>query len=134
MNTKTKSIYPSRSSGSASSPSSSSSSAPQAPAPSASSGSSRAATAPARNRPPSHDEIAARARVIWERNGRPDGRDEQHWLQAEKELRQEGERVDEKRFADPDRLLTAEGDPADEVDRTLDRLASPPADRSPTSL
>lgn len=35
---------------------------------------------------PTHQEIAARALAIYEREGRPEGRSEQHWLQAESEL------------------------------------------------
>ncbi|HEX8280181.1 MAG TPA: DUF2934 domain-containing protein [Chthoniobacterales bacterium] len=34
------------------------------------------------------DAIAARAREIWEEEGRPDGRAEEHWLLAEAELGQ----------------------------------------------
>lgn len=36
-----------------------------------------------------NDDIARRAFEIWERNGRPEGRDQEHWDQAEKELRQQ---------------------------------------------
>ena len=36
-----------------------------------------------------HEEISRRARQIWEREGCPEGRDQEHWLQAEAELRQE---------------------------------------------
>lgn len=36
---------------------------------------------------PKHSEIAARAYHIWEREGRPHGRDLDHWLAAERELR-----------------------------------------------
>jgi hypothetical protein len=36
-----------------------------------------------------HNEISQRAREIWEREGRPEGRDKEHWLQAESELREE---------------------------------------------
>jgi hypothetical protein len=36
-----------------------------------------------------HEEISKRAREIWEREGRPEGRDKEHWLQAEAELRQQ---------------------------------------------
>src|SRR5512133_281155 len=36
-----------------------------------------------------HEEISKKAREIWEREGRPEGRDIEHWLQAETELRQE---------------------------------------------
>ena len=32
-------------------------------------------------------EIAARARELWEQNGRPSGRDLEFWLKAEKEIR-----------------------------------------------
>jgi hypothetical protein len=35
----------------------------------------------------SPDHIARRAYEIWERNGRPEGQSEQHWQQAEEELR-----------------------------------------------
>jgi hypothetical protein len=38
-----------------------------------------------------HDEISRRAREIWEREGRPEGRDMEHWLQAEAELHRESE-------------------------------------------
>ena len=34
------------------------------------------------------DAIAARAQEIWEEEGRPDGRAEEHWLRAEAELGQ----------------------------------------------
>lgn len=36
---------------------------------------------------PTHDEIAAYARAIWEADGRPQGRDLEHWLMAEAHLR-----------------------------------------------
>lgn len=36
---------------------------------------------------PSSEEIAATAYGIWEQEGRPEGRDLQHWLQAEAQLR-----------------------------------------------
>lgn len=37
----------------------------------------------------SHEQIARRARAIWEKKGQPAGQDEQNWLQAESELRTE---------------------------------------------
>jgi hypothetical protein len=40
----------------------------------------------------SSDEIAERAYQIFEREGRMDGRDMEHWLQAERELRMEREK------------------------------------------
>lgn len=36
---------------------------------------------------PTPEEIAAHAYVIWEHEGCPDGRDTDHWLQAEAQLR-----------------------------------------------
>lgn len=38
----------------------------------------------------SREEIRARAKAIWEQHGRPAGRDEEFWLQAEAELRGTG--------------------------------------------
>ncbi|HEY0944238.1 MAG TPA: DUF2934 domain-containing protein [Opitutaceae bacterium] len=34
-----------------------------------------------------HGEIARRARELWEQEGRPVGRDEEIWLEAERQLR-----------------------------------------------
>ena len=36
--------------------------------------------------PPTQQEIAACAHSIYEKEGRPNGRDTQHWLQAESQL------------------------------------------------
>jgi hypothetical protein len=35
---------------------------------------------------PDHEEIARRARELWEQEGRPEGRHQEHWRQAEQEL------------------------------------------------
>ena len=43
------------------------------------------------NRPldePTHEEIAAAAYLIWEREGRPEGRGVEHWLKAKAQIRQ----------------------------------------------
>jgi hypothetical protein len=37
---------------------------------------------------PTEEQIRQRAHEIWEENHRPDGRDEEFWLQAERELGQ----------------------------------------------
>ena len=37
---------------------------------------------------PTENRIRRRAREIWEENGRPSGRDEEFWFQAERELRE----------------------------------------------
>jgi len=36
-----------------------------------------------------HDQIADRARQIWEQRGRPDGEDERNWREAERQLKKE---------------------------------------------
>ena len=46
----------------------------------------RIATPPRRE--PTHDEIALCAMSIWEAEGRPQGRELEHWLLAESRLRQ----------------------------------------------
>jgi hypothetical protein len=38
-------------------------------------------------RAPSHAEIAARAQALWRQMGCPDSRDEEIWLEAERQLR-----------------------------------------------
>jgi hypothetical protein len=35
---------------------------------------------------PTHDEISRRAQEIWQEHGSPSGRDEEFWLEAEKQL------------------------------------------------
>jgi DUF2934 family protein len=46
-------------------------------------------TAPSRKTlAPSHADIAAKAAAIWERKGRPEGRDQEIWLEAERLLAQ----------------------------------------------
>jgi len=37
-------------------------------------------------RTPLHDEIAQQARTLWEHYGRPEGRDQEIWLEAERQL------------------------------------------------
>jgi Protein of unknown function (DUF2934) len=38
---------------------------------------------------PTEEQIRQRAQEIWERNRRPDGRDEEFWHQAKRELQQD---------------------------------------------
>ena len=58
---------------------------------------------------PSQEEITNRAHTIWVQNGRPDGRDLEHWLQAENELRKEGQRVGTETHAQGAELASASG-------------------------
>ncbi len=37
-----------------------------------------------------HENVSRRAYSIWERNGRPDGNEQEHWYVAERELMQTG--------------------------------------------
>jgi len=44
---------------------------------------------------PNEDKIRERAREIWEENKRPVGRDEEFWLQAEREFREAEDLINE---------------------------------------
>jgi len=46
--------------------------------------------APARKASPTEAQIRERAKQIWLERGRPAGRDEENWLEAERQLREEG--------------------------------------------
>jgi hypothetical protein len=37
---------------------------------------------------PTHEQIAARAKAIWQAKGCPSGKDEENWREAEEQLRQ----------------------------------------------
>lgn len=78
--------------------------------------------------PPSNDQIAALAHALWIDRGRPEGGDLEHWYEAERQLRS-GARAEAK-----DTRLDPATAPAARIERALDRVASPPAPRSPTSL
>lgn len=54
-------------------------------APSSPAGQTSPSTAPRREKPP-HQEIADRARTLWNKYGCPSGRDEEIWLEAERQL------------------------------------------------
>jgi hypothetical protein len=54
---------------------------------------------------PTEAQIRERAHEIWEHNHRPDGRDDEFWHQAEKELLNESDQGDNKgKFDTPDVL------------------------------
>ena len=58
-----------------------------------------------------HEDISKRAREIWEREGRPEGRDMEHWLQAEAELRQGSNGYNDHQVASQDNsMLRVPGD------------------------
>lgn len=109
-----------------------------------STGSFSAASAPRAGKPAAaaavprlftHEEIAFRARQLWEQRGRPEGQDEAIWHEAERELKQqELAATEDRRFAKPESILDADGDPDDDIDKRLDEIAAPRVDRSATSL
>ena len=85
--------------------------------------------------PPTREQIAALAHAIWIDRGRPDGRDVDHWLEAERQLAGEVRRpvaADEipadANALEPDATLRGP------IERELDRIVSPREQRSPTSL
>jgi len=82
-----------------------------------------------------YEEIAERARKLWQERGCPEGQDERIWLDAEQSLYGKmQDRSDECAFADPEAPLDMNGDPNDDVDARLDQVASPTVRRSATSL
>lgn len=84
--------------------------------------------APRNSSPATNEQVAGLAYAIWIDRGRPEGRDLEHWFEAERQLRGVVEPlVDEDRL-DPDIA------PAARIDRELERIVSPPSQRSPTSL
>ena len=76
----------------------------------------------------SSDEIAARAYQIYERDGRADGRDMDHWLQAERELREERSRGDSAAISARPEQNRAEVSP-----RATSPARPPRADEAPRS-
>jgi hypothetical protein len=85
-------------------------------------------SAEARSTPPTNEQIAALAHAIWIDRGSPYGRDLDHWLEAERQLRGIVEPLGDEGRLDPEIA------PAARIDRELERIVSPPAQRSPTSL
>jgi hypothetical protein len=53
------------------------------------------------------DRIAARAYEIWEKAGRPQGQHEQHWLEAERQIEDEGWQRDPKLVVKQQREVAA---------------------------
>ena len=81
----------------------------------------------AASRPPTREQVHALAHELWKERGCPVGRDAEILQDAERQLGAaaglaQGERID---------LDTSE---AARVDQELDRMVSPPAQRSPTAL
>jgi hypothetical protein len=71
-----------------------------------------------------HDQIAERARQLWKERGSPGGRELEHWLDAERQLRVEARRSGR----------SSSGKGLNEAESRLDGLIEPPptpASRTP---
>lgn len=97
--------------------------------------SSRPAPAAPSAPPPTREQIEALAHAIWIDRGRPDGRELDNWLEAERQLRGEvtvPEAVDD--IPATDQALDSDRAVQTRVERELDRVTGQPQQRSPTSL
>jgi hypothetical protein len=77
---------------------------------------------------PPHEQIAERARKLWMERGSPAGRDLEHWLEAEQQLRDEAGRRKNRSGSKPGKDLDA-------AERRLDGLIEnrpSPARRTPS--
>jgi hypothetical protein len=81
-----------------------------------------------RAREVTHEEISARAQAIWEQQGRPHGRDDQIWLEAERQLGARSGRRGDLQESDQD------VEDATKLENRLDDTGEPVERRSPTSL
>jgi hypothetical protein len=82
-----------------------------------------------------HEIIAQRAEAIWRERGSPVGCDVEHWLEAERQLYSNGSRVrDPMERSSADFAPDEENALKDSVDKELDQMAEPAAQRSSTSL
>jgi hypothetical protein len=84
-------------------------------------------------RQPTHDEIATRAREIWEKRGRPHGQDTSIWLEAERKLLAGaiGDGANDDADADTRDLL---GEPSGTIEDRLESFGESSNNRSATSL
>jgi hypothetical protein len=83
-------------------------------------------------REPTQEEIAARARSLWDLSGRPENRDLSFWLQAERTLRQESDGDDADKIVSHDTsdLL---GEPSGSIEERLSSFGNQ-GGRETTSL
>ncbi len=90
----------------------------------------------ARARPPTQEQIGALANAIWMDRGCPEGRDMDHWLEAERQLGGGSGRLPSTRKELPvsETSLDPQLAKAGRIERALDRAAPTLGQRSPTSL
>ena len=83
------------------------------------------------DRRPSHDEIVAPARILWQKKGCPEGCDDEIWLEAERGLVSASSAQRARRA----RQAAAEDtENAHKVEAMLDDIGQPSDNRSATSL
>ncbi len=85
---------------------------------------------------PTHDEIAQRARALWQEKGCPEGQSELIWLEAEEMLRGrlQLKADDDRGFADPEAPMNDNGEPSGWLEQRLREAAPGSSARSATSL
>lgn len=57
--------------------------------------------------PVHEDDVRKRAYAIWEREGRPDGRHEDHWIEAKRQVERESGEIEGDEFSNVDALREA---------------------------
>lgn len=88
------------------------------------------ATPPLR-RQPTHGEISAYARTHWEKLGRPEGRDMEIWLEAERRIRAGVMGSADNALSDTRAMVDR---PTDSIEDRLEPFGESPENRSATSL
>jgi hypothetical protein len=85
--------------------------------------------------PPTREQIQALAHAIWKDRGSPEGSDVEIWLEAERQLCvQTGTVPGPSEVSQEDEAVDLDQSDAARIDRELDRIVSPPEQRSPTAL
>jgi hypothetical protein len=86
-------------------------------------------------RSPTHQEIADYAHRLWLRKGRPDGRDLEIWLEAEKKLKSASRSGNLGNSASDDLgKMLGDGEMTDSMEVRVEELGGRSPDRSTTSL
>lgn len=85
--------------------------------------------------PPTREQVQALAHAIWIDRGCPQGCDVEIWLEAERQLGAESKaNLRSSDISVQDESVDLDRSEAARVDNELERIVSPPAPRSPTSL
>jgi len=79
---------------------------------------------------PSHEQIAVRAELLWKAKGSPDGRDEEIWLEAERQLYDEAREIIGSSSASPSSSKQSSEDPNPSMGQkssAAEEMTPPPA-------